>query len=79
MVISIQDSLKPIQAGMPLPLVREARPAQYALGGSALEWQGYKAACSRAQQAAALHQGDAECNKMHKDAECIQVHQSAAN
>lgn len=62
-----------------LPLVREPRPAQYALGGSALEWQGYKAACSRAQQAAALHQGDAECSKMHKDAECIPVHQSAAD
>jgi hypothetical protein len=27
-----------------LPLVREPRPAQYALGGSALEWQGYLAA-----------------------------------
>jgi len=49
---------KPIQAGMTLPptlplslpLVREARPAQYALGGSALEWQGYRQACARMQQ-----------------------------
>jgi hypothetical protein len=38
---------KPIQAGMTLPLVREPRPAQYALGGSALEWQGYKVACAK--------------------------------
>ena len=53
MVISIQDSLKPIQAGTTLPLVREPRPAQYALGGSALEWQGYRAACARMQQIAA--------------------------
>jgi hypothetical protein len=30
-----------------LPLVREARPAQYALGGSALEWQGYKLAYTK--------------------------------
>jgi len=36
-----------------LPLVREARPAQYALGGSALEWQGYRAACIRMQRIAA--------------------------
>jgi hypothetical protein len=55
MTISIQDSLKPIQAGttlpptlpLSLPLVREARPAQFALGGSALEWQGYKLACAK--------------------------------
>jgi hypothetical protein len=33
-----------------LPLVRELRPAQFALGGSALEWQGYRAACLRMQQ-----------------------------
>ena len=32
-----------------LPLVREPRPAQFALGGSALEWQGYRAACLRMQ------------------------------
>lgn len=32
------------------PLVREPRPAQFALSGSALEWQGYKAACVRLQQ-----------------------------
>jgi len=36
-----------------LPLVREARPAQYALGGSALEWQGYRALCARMQRIAA--------------------------
>jgi hypothetical protein len=54
----IQDDLKPIQASMTLPptlpltlpLVRAPRPAQYALGGSALEWQGYRALCSRVQQ-----------------------------
>jgi hypothetical protein len=56
MAISIQDSLKPIQAGMTLPLVRDPRPAQYALGGSALEWQGYKATCIRVQQGAAMRQ-----------------------
>ena len=53
MEISIQGSLKPIQAGMTVPLVREPRPAQFALGGSALEWQGYRALCSRMQQAEA--------------------------
>jgi len=79
MRISIQDSIKPIHAGTTLPLVREPRPAQYALGGSALEWQGYRAACIRVQQSAAQHQGDAECSKMHKDAERIPVHQSAAD
>jgi hypothetical protein len=31
------------------------------------------------QQAEALHQNAAECSKMHKDAECIPVHQSAAD
>jgi len=36
-----------------LPLVREPRPAQFALGGSALEWQGYRAACLRMQRIAA--------------------------
>jgi hypothetical protein len=61
MTISIQDSLKPIQPGatlpptlpLSLPLVREPRPAQYALGGSALEWQGYLATCARMQRIAA--------------------------
>ena len=53
MRISIQDSLEPIQAGMNLPLVREPRPAQYALSGSALEWEGYRQACARMQQIAA--------------------------
>jgi hypothetical protein len=32
------------------PLTRDPRPAQYALGFSALEWQGYKALCARMQQ-----------------------------
>lgn len=69
----------PLTLPLSLPLVREPRPAQFALGGSALEWQGYRAVCSRVQQAAAQHQGDAECSKMHKDAECIPVHQSAVD
>jgi hypothetical protein len=60
------------------PLVREPRPAQYALSGSALEWQGYRAACLRVQQSGASGSSDAECSKMHKDAESIQVHQNAA-
>jgi hypothetical protein len=55
---------KPIQAGMTLPptlplslpLVREARTAQYALGGSALEWQGYLVTCARMQRIAADQQ-----------------------
>ena len=50
--------LQPIQAGMTLPptlplslpLVRAPRPAQFALDGSALEWQGYRQACARVQQ-----------------------------
>ena len=46
----------PFMTGMTLPptlpLVREPRPAQYALGGSALEWQGYQAACIRVQRIA---------------------------
>ena len=61
------------------PLVRAPRPAQFALGFNELEWQGYKALCSRVQQAAAMHQSAAECSMMHKDAEHIPVHQSAAN
>jgi len=75
MTISIQDSLKPIQAGMTLPptlplslpLVREPRPAQFALGGSALEWQGYKAACLRMQQSGASGSSDAERSKKGPD------------
>ena len=43
----------PCIAGMTLPLMRTPRPAQYALGGSALEWQGYRAACARMQRIAA--------------------------
>jgi len=76
MTISIQDSLKPIQAGMTLPptlplslpLVREPRPAQFALGGSALEWQGYKQACARMQQTAAERGNDAGCSRKGPDA-----------
>jgi hypothetical protein len=46
---------KPFMASKPIhaALVREPRPAQFALGGSALEWQGYRALCSRMQQAEA--------------------------
>ena len=54
---------KPIQAGM--TLVREPRPAQYALGFSVLEWQGYKAACLKMQQSGAsgsrAQQNRAQC------------------
>jgi len=79
MTISIQDSLKPIQAGMTLPptlplslpLVREPRPAQFALGGSALEWQGYKAACLRMQQSGASGSSDAERSKKGPGAEAL--------
>lgn len=68
MEISIQDSLKPIQAGMTVPFTREPRPAQFALGGSALEWQGYKAMCARMQQIAAGCDVDAGCSIMGPDA-----------
>ena len=68
MEISIQDSLKPIQAGTTLPLVREPRPAQYALGGSALEWQGYRAACIRVQQSGASGSSAADRSKKGPDA-----------
>ena len=76
MAISIQDSLKPIQAGMTLPptlplslpLVREARPAQFALGGSTLEWQGYKATCARMQQSGASGSSAAERSKKRPNA-----------
>ena len=71
MAISIQDSLKPIQAGMTLPLVREPRPAQYALGGSALEWQGYRALCARMQRIAAERGNDAGCSKKGPNAEAL--------
>jgi len=56
MAISIQDSLKPIQAGMTVPLVRQPRPAQFALGGSALEWQWHLQTCARMQRIAAQHE-----------------------
>jgi hypothetical protein len=71
MAISIQDSLKPIQAGMTVPLVREPRPAQYALGGSALEWQGYLATCARVLRSAAQRGTDAECSKKGPSAETL--------
>jgi len=71
MAISIQDSLKPIHAGTTLPLVREPRPAQFALGGSALEWQGYKAACLRMQQSGASGSSDAERSKKGPGAEAL--------
>lgn len=75
----IQDDLKPIQAGMTLPptlplslpLVREARPAQFALGGSALEWQGYRALCSRVQQPGASDSSAAERSKNGPNAETL--------
>ena len=51
-----------------LPLVREPRPAQFALGGSALEWQGYKQACARMQQTAAERGNDAGCSRKGPDA-----------
>jgi len=71
MEISIQDSLKPIQAGMTVPLVREARPAQFALGGSALEWQGYRALCSRMQQAEASGSTAVDRSKKGPGAEAL--------
>jgi len=54
-----------------LPLVREPRPAQYALGGSALEWQGYLAACGRVQQSGASDSSAAECSKKGPGAEAL--------
>ena len=50
-LISIQAGMTlPPTLPLSLPLVREPRPAQYALGGSALEWEGYRAACVRVQR-----------------------------
>lgn len=57
---------KPIQAGM--TLVREPRPAQYALSGSALEWEGYKASCVRVQQSGAFGSSAADRSKNGSDA-----------
>jgi hypothetical protein len=62
---------KPIQAGMTLPLVREPRPAQFALGGSALEWQGYRALCARMQQPGASDSSAAERSKKGPGAEAL--------
>jgi hypothetical protein len=64
---------KPIHA----PLTRDPRPAQYALGFSELEWQGYEASCIRVQQVAALRQDaalsstDAECSKKGPNAAAL--------
>ena len=58
----------PLTLPLSLPLVRSPRPAQYALGGSALEWQGYRALCARMQQIAAGCDGEAECSTMGPDA-----------
>ena len=54
-----------------LPLVREPRPAQFALGGSALEWQGYRAACIRVQQSGASGSSAAERSKKGPGAEAL--------
>ena len=69
MKISIQDSLKPIQAGM--TLTRDPRPAQYALGFSDLEWQGYRAACARMQRTGASGSSDAERSRIGPNAETL--------
>jgi hypothetical protein len=69
MRISIQDSLKPIQAGM--TLTRDPRPAQYALGFSELEWQGYKALCARVQHTGAASGTAAERSKIGPNAETL--------
>ena len=58
---------KPIHAA----LVREPRPAQFALSGSALEWQGYKAACLKMQQAEASGSSAAERSKKGPNAEAL--------
>jgi len=60
-----------------MPLKPIHRPAQFALGFSELEWQGYKAACSRVQQEpkgmqdAALSSTDPECSKKGPNAEAL--------
>ena len=56
---------------LPLPLVRASRPAQFALGGSALEWQGYRAACIRVQQSGASGSSAAERSKKGPGAEAL--------
>jgi hypothetical protein len=53
------------------PLVRDPRPAQFALGGSALEWQGYRALCSRMQQAEASGSTAADRSKKGPNAEAL--------
>jgi hypothetical protein len=56
---------------MTLPLVRTPRPAQFALGGSALEWQGYRALCARMQQPGASGSSAAERSKKGPNAEAL--------
>jgi hypothetical protein len=58
---------KPIHA----PLTKDPRPAQYALGFSALEWQGYRAACIRVRQSGASGSSAAERSKKGPDAEAL--------
>jgi len=58
-------------AFMTLPLVREPRLAQYALRGSALEWQGYRAAGIRVQQSEASGSSAAERSKKGPNAEAL--------
>ena len=60
---------KPIQAGM--TLVRAPRPAQFALGGSALEWQGYRASCLRVQQSGVSSSSATERSKKGPNAEAL--------
>ena len=53
------------------PLVREPRPAQFALGLSELEWQGYRAACVRVQQSKTSGSSAAERSKKGPNAEAL--------
>jgi hypothetical protein len=75
----VEKPIHSLENAIHRPLERIQRPAQFALGFNELEWQGYKALCSRVQQAAAMHQSAAECSMMHKDAKRIPVHRSAAD
>lgn len=63
----------PFMASKPIHglLTRDPRPAQFALGGSALEWQGYKAACLRMQQPGASGSSAAERSKKGPGAEAL--------
>jgi hypothetical protein len=76
---AIHHAKKPFMTGttlpstlpLGLPLVRAPRPAQYALGGSALEWQGYRALCARMQQAEASGSTAADRSKKGPGAEAL--------